>query len=129
VSTNGLAASVEAMWKDFSAAGVDALVGYCHDDVEFAPHGAGERVLHGVDEVRAFCTEQAALGERREATIYEIEEFGDTVLMTGALRIVRRGQLTESQLAFVYRFRDGRLRSATSFASRAEALRAVTVTA
>lgn len=117
------------MWSAYSAMGLEAFLAYCDDDVEWLPHGTGGRVLHGSEELRAFFAAQAAQGERREPTIYTIEEFGDTVLLTGALRIVRRGQLTESQLAWVYRFRDGRLRSATSHATRADALRAVAVAA
>ena len=117
------------MWMAYSAAGLEALLAHCDDDVEWSPHGAGGRVLHGSDELRAFFAEHAALGERREPTIYTIEQHGEMVLLTGALRIVRRGQLTESQLAWIYHFRDGRLRSATSYATRAEALRAAAVVA
>ena len=117
------------MWTAYSAAGLEAFLAYCDDDVEWSPHGTNGRVLHGSAELRAFFAEQEAQGERREPTIYAIEEIGDAVLLTGALRIVRRGQLIESQLAWVYRFRDGRLRSAISYATRADALRAVAVPA
>jgi ketosteroid isomerase-like protein len=114
------------MWLAYSAAGLDALLAHCDDDVEWSPHGAGSRILHGSDELRAYFAQQ---GERRELTIYAIEQLGETVLLTGALRIVRRGQLTESQLAWIYQFRDGRLRTVVSYPTRAEALRAVTVAA
>lgn len=117
------------MWRAYSSAGLEAFLAYCEDDVDWTPHGAGGRVLHGSDELRAFFAQQRRLGERREPTIYAIEQLGETVLLTGALRLVRRGQLTESQLAWVYQFHDGRLRSAASYATRAEALRAVTVAA
>lgn len=117
------------MWHSYTSDGLDAFLAHCGDDVEWVPHGAGGRVLHGSEELRAFYAASAALGERREPTIYSVEEFGENVLLTGALRVVRRGQLTESQLAWIYHFRDGRLRSATSYATRAEALRAVTVAA
>jgi ketosteroid isomerase-like protein len=117
------------MWTAYAATGIEALLAYCDDDVEWSPHGAGGRILHGSGELLAFFAEHAALGERREPTMYAVEQYGETVLLTGALRIVRRGQLTESQLAWVFQFRDGRLRSAISYATRAEALRAVTVAA
>jgi ketosteroid isomerase-like protein len=86
-------------------------------------------VLHGSAELRAFFEALEARGERMEPTVYEVEEFGDTVVLTGALRIVRRGQLTEAQLAWVHQFHDGRLRAVTAYATRAEALRAVAVVA
>ena len=116
------------MWRSYAAGGLDALLERCEDDVEWMPHGA-DRILQGSDELRAFFDEHAALGERREVTLYEIEEHGETVLITGALRVIRRGRLTESQLAWVYQFRDGRLRSGISYPTRAKALRAVTVAA
>src|SRR4051794_23669212 len=82
------------MWMSYSAAGLDAFLEHCDDDVEWSPHGAGGRALQGADELRTFFATQEALGERREPTIYAIEEFGDTVVLTGALRIVRRGRWT-----------------------------------
>jgi ketosteroid isomerase-like protein len=129
VVKQGLVEHVEAMLKVYVAEGIDALLAMCDDDVEWAPHGAGDEPLHGSSAVREFFVGQAALGERRELTIYSIEELGDAVLATGALRRVCQGRLTESQVAWVFQFRDGRLRSAIGYPTRAHALRAVTVAA
>ena len=117
------------MLKAYSVDGVDGLLGFCDDDVDWVPHGAGDRVLHGSEELREFFAEQTALGERRELTVYAIEPVDDAVLITGALRRLRQGRLTESQVAWVCRFGDGRLRSVVSYPTRAAALRAVTVAA
>jgi ketosteroid isomerase-like protein len=129
VVEGGPAQQVEAMLKAYVADGVDAMLAMCDDDVDWSPHGAGDRIFHGSTELRDFFAGQRALGERRELTVYAIEEFGDAVLMSGALRRVRQGRLTESQVAWVFQFRDGRLRSVLSYPTRAEALRAVTVAA
>lgn len=117
------------MLKAYVADGVEGLLAYCDDDVDWNPHGSGERVLHGSAELRAFFAEQAAAGERRELTVYAIEPMGEAVLITGALRRLRQGRLTESQVAWVWRFCDGRLRSVMCYPTRAAALRAVTVAA
>ncbi len=117
------------MYDAYMTRGLEAFLQWLDDDVELRPHTGGGRVLRGPDEVRAFYAERARLGERMESTVYDIEAHGDCVVLTGALRITRRGRLTESQLAWVYAFRDGRLRSATSYATRADALRAVAVPA
>ena len=117
------------MYAAYTTGGLEAFLEWIDDDVELRPHLGGGRVLRGPDELRAFHAERARLGERIESTIYEVEAFGDCVVLTGALRVTRRGRLTESQLAWVYTFRDGRLRSATSYATRADALRAVAVPA
>jgi ketosteroid isomerase-like protein len=120
---------VEAMYAAYQAGGLEAFLGWLDDDVELTPHLGGGRVLRGPDELRAFYAERVRLGERMEPTIYEIEAHGDCVVLTGALRVMSHGRLTESQMAWVYMFRDGRLRSATSYATRADALRAVPVPA
>jgi len=120
---------VKALWAAFSAGGLEAMLACVDDDVDWAPHLAGGRVLHGSQELRDFFSELDRHGERLEPTIYAIERHGDAVLLTGALRVARCGQLTESQLAWLYTFEGGRLRSATSYATRADALRALAVAA
>ena len=117
------------MHAAYVAGGLEAFLAWIDEDVELTPHVGGGRVLRGPDELRAFYAERGRLGERTEPTIYDIEAHGDCVVLTGALRVMSRGRLTESQLAWVYTFRDGRLRSATSYATRADALRAIAVPA
>ena len=127
VSDDPLVHRVETMWRAYLDDGLEAYLALCDDDCDFVPHAGGGRVLHGPDELRAFYAERP--NERLEATVYSIERHGDAVLITGALRIMRRGSLTESQLAWVYHFSDGRLRTAVSYPSRTDALRALAVAA
>jgi ketosteroid isomerase-like protein len=120
---------VEAMHAAYVTGGLEGFLAWIDDDVELRPHTGGGRALRGPEELRAFHAERGRLGERLEPTVYEIEDHGDCVVVTGALRVTRHGRLTESQLAWVYVFEDGRLRSASSYATRADALRAVAVPA
>jgi ketosteroid isomerase-like protein len=115
---------VRQMWDSWARGGVEAMLAYVDADVDWTPHSARGRVLHGSDELRAYWTEVALRGERHEPTLYGIERHGDSVVATGALRVVGNGRLTETQLAWVMDFDDGRLRSATAYSTRAEALRA-----
>jgi len=116
-------AQVRELWRAWAGGGVEALLAHVDDDAEWAPHAEG-RVLRGAEELRAFWADVAARGERREATLYRLERHGDAVVASGALRVVRDGHLTESQLAWVHAFVGGRLRSTAAYDTRAEALRA-----
>jgi ketosteroid isomerase-like protein len=118
---------VQAIWEAYARGGLEAMLDLAGDDVDWRPHQAGGRVLHGSDEMRAFYAEREIAGVRMEPTVYELERHGDAVVMTGALRVLSHGRLTESQLAWVYTFSDGRLQSASAYPTRAEALRAVAV--
>jgi ketosteroid isomerase-like protein len=129
VVADELVAQVQGIWDAYARGGLEGMLAVAHDDVEWSPHHAAGRVLHGSDEMRAFYAERADAGVRIEPTVYELERVGDAVVMTGSLRVLSRGRLTESQLAWVYTFSDGRLRSATAYPTRAEALRAVAVAA
>ena len=129
MEADGRVTLVESIWEAFNEGGVDAMLRYVDDDVDWLPYAAGGRVLHGSEELRAFYAEAAVRGERHEPTLYEIEVRGDAVVLTGALRVVGHGQLTESQLAWVYTFSGERLVSAAGFASRAEALRSISALA
>jgi len=116
-------AQVRDLWDAWAVGGLEALLSHVDDDAEWEPYATG-RVLRGSDELRAFWADVVARGERREPTLYRVERHGDVVISTGALRIVREGHLTESQLAWVHVFAGGRLRSTTAYDTRAEALRA-----
>ena len=109
--------------------GVDAMLAAAGEDVDWQPYSAGGAVFHGSAELREYYAGLAGRGERHEPTLYELEAHGDSVLLTGALRVVRSGRLTESQLAWVYTFEGERLVSAAGYASRAEALRSITALA
>ena len=124
-----LVAQVQTVWEAYARGGIDAVLEIVDDDVEWQPHQAGGRVLHGSEEVRAFYAGRETAGERMEPTVYDLQRYGDCVVMTGALRVLSHGRLTESQLAWVYTFSDGRLRSAAAYPTRAQALRAVAVAA
>jgi|tagenome__1003787_1003787.scaffolds.fasta_scaffold20576850_2 ketosteroid isomerase-like protein len=115
---------VREMWDAWFRGGVDAMLAWVDEDVEWTPHAGRGRVLHGSEELRAYWTEVSLRGERHEPTLYGIERHGDCVVATGALRVVGNGRLTETQLAWVLSFEDGRLRTATAYSTRAEALRA-----
>jgi len=129
VVADDLVAQVQSLWDAYARDGLEGMLSVVDDDVDWRPHQAGGRVLHGSEEMRAFYAERKMAGERMEPTVYDLERVGDSVVLTGALRVVSQGRLTESQLAWVYTFDNGRLRTAAAYPTRAQALRAVAVPA
>jgi ketosteroid isomerase-like protein len=94
-------------------AGLEALLAIAHENCEFRPYTAGERVLRGHDEIRAFYREAAEAGTEMKMRPAAFREDGDRVVVDGSMRVVRAsGGFSESQISWTYRFRDGRLTEA-----------------
>jgi hypothetical protein len=125
VEPDGRVTLVRDLWEAWRREGVEAMLAIAGDGVDWAPHARAGEVFHGTDELRAYWAENAARGERHEATVYATETIGDAVVMTGSLRVMCAGRLTESQIAWAFVFDGDRLRSATGYASRSDALRAL----
>jgi ketosteroid isomerase-like protein len=106
--------TVKEIWRvyeeDGHDAGVDALLAYCREGAEFRFYAAEGRVLHGGAELRAFYRDKRAAGASVEASPYEVREEGDSVVVTGWVRVGREtGSLADAQVRWVYTFRDGKI--------------------
>ena len=128
MSTDDPLQQVQAIWAAFAAGGLDGLLSHCDDDVEWAPDVAGGGILHGSEELRA---PSSPSGERSangcEPTMYASSATATWSWPPARCASCGPGTATESQLAWVFQFQDGRLRSAISYPTRADALRAVAV--
>ena len=104
----------EAFTQEGVAAGVEALLSCAHDDCVFRPYIAGEKTLHGRDEVRAFFREAVAAGTEMTVRPQTFDDNGDEIVVSGSVRLVRpTGGFAESQIRWIYRFRDGLVAEAT----------------
>ncbi len=114
-----LVRAVRRWFNLFAAGDHDTLFAEVPDDVVWEPYGA-ERPLVGTAAVRAYF---AALPEQQtEAHPYSYEQLGQSVLVSGSLRVAEGGDLVELQLAWLYHFDEtGRLRRARHFTSAGEA--------
>jgi hypothetical protein len=114
-------AAIQNVWELFEASGplaaTEALMSISHENVEMRSYvarglarpGEGEdEVLRGREEIIAFFRRIADEGVtiRARASSFDLE--GDSVLVSGSVRVVRRdGSFAETKLRWTYRFRDG----------------------
>lgn len=112
---NDSAANLRAIQEAFrvftdggAIAGVEALLLISHRDCRFSPPSASGRVLEGREEVLAFYNEVAAQGTSISVRPRSFTAEGDEVVVSGSMRVMRReGSFAESQVRWIYRFRDG----------------------
>jgi ketosteroid isomerase-like protein len=98
----------QAFTEQGPQAGVEALLRAAHEDCLFRPYSAGGQVLSGHAEVRRFFAEAAVSGTQTHVRALGFEEHGDSIVVTGSVRVTRAsGGFAESQVRWVYRFRDG----------------------
>lgn len=104
-----------ALTEDGMDAGVESLLSIAHDDCCFRPYSAEGRVLKGAEEVRTHYRDTASSGTGIQVRPSRFAETGpDEVTVTGSVRVVRpAGGFAETQVRWIYRFRDGLLEDAT----------------
>jgi ketosteroid isomerase-like protein len=89
-------------------AGAEALLLICHDDCRFSPPSAAGRVLEGREQVLAYYREAAAGETSISVHPRSFTEQGDEIVVSGSMRVIRsEGSFAESQVRWIYRFRDG----------------------
>ena len=109
----------ELIDRDGVLAGVEHLIGFCHEDVEMRAYaaaqagGAGDQVgghdlLRGTDEVRAFFRTRVESGFAFRLRARGFEVDADSVLVRGTIRVARPdGSFAESSVRWKFHFRDG----------------------
>jgi ketosteroid isomerase-like protein len=116
---------VRRLWRTLHRSGLDAMLDLVPPDVVWEPLRATGRALRTHDELRAYFAELDRDGRPQEATVYTFECLGSSVLVTGTLRDFNGGAFSDSQLAWVYFFEDGRLVRAVGYHTDAEARAAI----
>ena len=114
-------ASIRKVWEVFETSGpvasTEALMGISHENVELRSYIArgvarpGEDegdVIRGREAVIAFLRRTTDEGVSIKARARSFDVEGDSVLVSGSARVVRRdGSFAETKLRWTYRFRDG----------------------
>jgi ketosteroid isomerase-like protein len=107
---------VRAIWSAYGRGGVDALREAVPPDVEWVPLGQDEAA--GDASLRRHV-------QNISVTVHGYECHDSCVLAHGSLRTFRDGGFVDVQPSWVYFFRAGRLLRCVGYATREEALRAI----
>lgn len=107
--------TVKELWRVYERqghdAGVEALIDVSYPDAEFRFYATGEQVLHGPDELRAFYRNERTEGVSVRAAAYDYSDGGDTVSVSGWVRVAREGGgLADAQVRWIYEFEGGLVR-------------------
>ena len=117
--------AVRRLWEAFAEGGVDAVLEVCDPDVEWSLFGTDGQVVRGHDGLRNYMDEVAAHGDQIDADAYTYDPVGDdAVMVSGHVRRRTPQSMTDTQLHWIYRFRDDRLVRFDAYQTREEALRA-----
>jgi ketosteroid isomerase-like protein len=84
----------------------EELIRHSVDDVVLEPHVGHGRTLRGHEELREFWAKFLDEGRQIRAGVYSIVEEGDTIVVTGWLRMIEEGRLADTQTRWVYEFDD-----------------------
>jgi hypothetical protein len=76
------------------------------DDVVLEPHVSHGRTLRGHQELREFWANFLDEGRQLRAGVYSIAEEGNSVVVTGWVRMIEEGRLADTQTRWVYEFND-----------------------
>jgi ketosteroid isomerase-like protein len=115
---------VRTVWVAARDNDVDTLVGLTAPEVDWRPTAVVSGALHGHAALRGYLADLAAAGTLVDAHPYSFEAVGDSVIVSGALRLRREDGVAQTvQRWWVYRVVDGKVASVASHASRDEACR------
>jgi ketosteroid isomerase-like protein len=110
------------MWAAYERHGLAAVLDFAAPDAEWLPYSAGGRRFESTADYRAFIEEMARREEVVEATLAEIREYGDSVVVSGRLRMRTHEGLTDTSMHWVHRLRDGKIVYTASFPSLQQAM-------
>jgi ketosteroid isomerase-like protein len=96
----------EHIEKNDLAGAADELIAHSAEDVVFEPHASHGKEIRGQEELRRFWSEFAKEGMQIRAGAYSISEEGDSVVVSGWVRMIDEGRLADTQSRWVYRFND-----------------------
>ncbi len=113
----GIRRVYERIAAEGTLAGIEELLAFCHEDVEFRPYagagpssfGAGRHeLLHGREAIRDFFQTSLQSGYRPQPRARSFDVTADSVIVRGSIRLTRPdGSFAETKLSWTYHFRDG----------------------
>lgn len=110
------------MWAAYERRGLSAILDFAAPDAKWVPHSASGEQFASTEDYRAFIAGMEARSEVVEATLAEVREYGDCVVVTGRLRLRTPDGITDTSMHWVHRLKDGRIVYTASYPSLEEAM-------
>jgi limonene-1,2-epoxide hydrolase len=117
---------VRMLWAAVREQDVEAVVSLADGDVVWEPTAVHGGRLHGRSELRGYLSRLRTARTLADAHPYSFEAVGESVIVSGVLRLRREDDVVEDlHRWWVYAVGAGKVVSASSHTSRADAMRAV----
>ena len=117
-------AAVRRMWAAYREEGLRGILRFAAPEAEWRPYSARGRVFHGTAEYGAYIDEMERNQEVVEAQLVDVHARGDSVVVSGRLRLRGPQGLEDVPMYWVHRFRDGEIVLTTSYPNVEQALEA-----
>jgi ketosteroid isomerase-like protein len=117
---------VKSIFRGWDEAGVDGMLPFFHEDIEYLPFEEGG-AIHGHDALRRYFERWMEPWEEFHVGATEFRHSGDSVFNGVDMKGRGRGSGVETTMESwqVWRFREGRATRWEEYLNRAEALEAV----
>jgi ketosteroid isomerase-like protein len=122
VVSSGHGDIVRSMWAAYERRGLPAILDFAAADAEWLPYTAGGRHFATTAEYRAYIEGMQARDEVVEATLLDLREDGDSVVVSGRLRLRSQEGISDTAMYWVHRFRDGKIVYTASYPTLQQAL-------
>jgi ketosteroid isomerase-like protein len=122
IRNEGNLALARQVFNWFTEHDMDSVVSALHPDVEAHPSIDGAPHLHGREEVARWWARLATLNSEVEVRPLHFEARGSCVIVRGYLRRREGRALAESQVHWLFEFRDGQIVRMESHPTRQAAL-------
>lgn len=113
---------VRSMWAAYERRGLQSILEYAALDAEWVPYTAGGRRFATTADYRAYLEEMDRRQEVVDATLGEIREYGDSVVVSGRLRLRTHEGISDTSMHWVHRMRDGKIVYTASYPSLEQAM-------
>jgi ketosteroid isomerase-like protein len=110
------------MWADYERHGLAAILDYAAADAEWVPYSAAGRRFQSTADYRVYVEEMERRHEVVEATHGDIREYGDSVVVSGRLRLRTPEGISDTSMHWVHRLVDGKIVYTASYPSLEEAM-------
>jgi ketosteroid isomerase-like protein len=113
---------VRAMWAAYERRGLRAILDFAAPEAEWLPYTAGGRRFATTAEYRSFVEEMERRHEVVEATLGDIREYGDSVVVSGRMRLRTQDGISDTSMHWVHRLRGGKIVWTASFPTLQQAM-------